>query len=375
MQGITLMVHIFFLGYVLSIIINPEFDKLGIIIYGCIGLLIRLKNYNIIYFFDILLLWIMYLIYSLLFIYDYSLLLYICLFILQYGLMYYIYANLIKNDKNFSKWSIQIIVYQVIIVIIGIIDLVLYKFGYLSILHDYHNWRIDSLYTNPNAFGIMSALIFLLLFYMNSNLHNLKFYKNLFLFVLFIGILISGSRMSLLLLFVGIFFKYVSIKSLMYLISSLGITLIFLLFFLDLEIVYEIFNKRIEIWTAAIEIFKDNSLVGIGTGMFQKTAEVHIEDTIKENIWGLHSMYLWLIIETGIVGMVIYVIFIIRVLQININSEGYRKILLLILLSQTTEFFLDHVEYFQLFFYFIIAIIAKEYYIKERNKYEKNFIS
>lgn len=108
--------------------------------------------------------------------------------------------------------------------------------------------------------------------------------------------------------------------------------------------------------------------------MFQNNAEIIVNETVKENIWGLHSMFLWLLIETGIIGIVIYIIFIIIILRLKNISQKYKKLFLIILFSQITEFFLDHVEYFQLFYYFIIVLIAYQYYYEKRKNDEKNFI-
>ncbi len=109
--------------------------------------------------------------------------------------------------------------------------------------------------------------------------------------------------------------------------------------------------------------------------MFQNNAEIIVNETVKENIWGLHSMFLWLLVETGIVGIIIYIIFIANILRLKNVPQKYKKLFLIILFSQITEFFLDHVEYFQLLYYFKIALMAYHFYFEKRRIYEKNFIS
>ncbi len=156
-------------------------------------------------------------------------------------------------------------------VLIGLVDFIVYKVGFISFIHDYHNWRVDSLYTNPNAFGIMTSFCFLLLYYFDDIFEKRK---NFILLIFLLGVIISGSRMALLVLLLGVIIKNISIRNIKYFTFIFLFIFIGLLFFIDMDILYEIFNKRLEIWSVAIDIFKNNFIFGIGTGLFQNNAEI-----------------------------------------------------------------------------------------------------
>jgi len=67
-------------------------------------------------------------------------------------------------------------------------------------------------------------------------------------------------------------------------------------------------------------------------------------------------LYLWLIIETGIVGTVLFMLFLIYLL-LHVKKLGVQKYAIplfgLILVSQLTEFYLEHEEIFVLLFWLV----------------------
>ena len=356
------MIHIFFLGYIVSVFYNSDFDKLGILIFGTLGLVYHVKyNFQKRLPLYILLLFNIYLIITLLLFQDYEPLRFSILFILEYGLLYYIYFSIVKDGKQLLyKWIQLLIFYQIIFIFIGLVDFILYQNGVVSEIRDYTaSWKVDSLYHNPNPFGIVSSLSFILLFYIDD---LFKKYKKVLMGILFLGVLLSGSSMAFLILLIGIVFKYLSLSDIYKLIATITLLLGAYFFLSDGEFINLISNRRVEIWLNAFEYMKENPLFGIGTGNFQLLDDKLINEFGQKHTYGTHSMYVWLLVECGVIGFVIYISFLISLFLQEGNTQQntilltyFKKILLTLLLSQTTEFFIDHVEFFQLLYGLIIG--------------------
>jgi len=375
------MIHIFFIGYILSALVFQDFDKLGILIYGTIGLLYRLQRFYVINLkLDLLLLFIIYLIIVSLYYSLYKSLFFGLLFLLQFGLIYYIYIEISKNgDKLIYQWVKLFIQYQVIFILIGLIDFTLYKNGIISPIRDYTiSWKVDSLYGNPNPFGIVSGISFVLLFYLKN---LFKKFRNIYLGILLIGVFLSGSDMALLITLVGVILKYFHLRLTYKILLVFVILSAIYIINADLTYLYSLFNKRIEIWIVAFSHFQNNYILGIGTGSFQDSVD-SIGNTLGINHnYGLHSMYLWLLIECGLIGFLIYAYYIFIILNLDSLNDKminlFKKIFFIILLSQFTEFFIDHVEFFQLLYSLVIGVIFGKYYHNKKRElnHEKNIIS
>ncbi|MFK5937909.1 MAG: O-antigen ligase family protein [Sulfurimonas sp.] len=360
------MIHVFFIGYVLSTFIYGDLDKIGLLYFGSIGLVYRLQvNHKLHTKIDVLLLFIIYLILVSFYLMSYKALAFALLFLLQYGLTYYVYINIKKyGDKLVYKWIKLFILYQIIFVLIGLIDFFLYKNGIISPIRDYTiSWKVDSLYGNPNPFGIVSGISFVILKYIKNLYKNTRY---IILSILFMGVLLSGSDMALGIVILGILLEYFSLKFTYKILFVFGIFGLYYMLNKDFAFLDEIFNKRLEIWIVAFNHFQSHYIIGIGTGVFQSTVD-QMDNTMGINSnYGLHSMYLWLLIECGLIGTVIYSYFVSLILRLDsMNSNTikiFKKVFFITLLSQLTEFFIDHVEYFQLLYALIIGIIFGKYY-------------
>jgi len=77
---------------------------------------------------------------------------------------------------------------------------------------------------------------------------------------------------------------------------------------------------------------------------------------VDEN-YGLHSLYLWLLVETGLVGLLIFSLYVFLVLVNAKHKNVFVYTFVLALLSQLTEFYLDHVEVFSLLFFILVVKI------------------
>ncbi len=359
------MIHIFFIGYVLSVLIHQDFDKLGLVVYGVIGLSYRVRNISTINTrADILLLFCLYLIFSSIAFFTNEVLFVSVVFLLQFGIFYYVYLKVTKHgDELIFSWLKMLIIYQVVFVVIGLIDFTLYQNGIVSFIKDYaKDWKTDSLYGNPNPFGIMSSVLFLSLLYFKNLLYQ---FRKLLLAILIMGVFLSGSDMALVIAIAGSLLKIISLKSAY---KFLGIFIILgaaLLVNLDADFLDGVFNKRLRLWTYALYLYQGNYLFGLGTGGF--------EDIVYSQFglgYGLHSMFFWLITECGALGVLIYGYFLYVIFSLETFGDTsitlLKKIFLMTLLSQFTEFFIDHVEFFQLFYHFLIgAILGKYYYLKK----------
>ena len=69
-------------------------------------------------------------------------------------------------------------------------------------------------------------------------------------------------------------------------------------------------ERRLLIWEKGMELFQENSLVGIGYGSFSRLG-YDLRDT--------HNIYVKILVEQGIIGMAIFV-----VLMFMFISEGFR---------------------------------------------------
>lgn len=363
----------FFLGLILSEILHPDFDKLGVVIYGGLGLsylLMRGKTtYTQIELF--FLLFVFYLFVSIpLYKHMAYTPVYSALFFLHFGILNYILINRSANSEYIKNLFITFVNWQSVVAVIGIIDFLLFYYGITSPIRDYDvSWKTDSLYSNPNPFGIMSAIALLLA--INGYVSN-KRYLPFAAVVNGLAIICSGSTMAILL--PGVFY-IAKLPAKIVLLTATICSLIVMVVLLSngTQIDYiGLFNKRIEIWLYGLQMWESSPYVGIGTGNFQLYSYLIPGNEIIDNRYGLHSLYMWLIVETGVIGTIIFGIFIWRYFY---SVQKYRKakflvpFMLVLLASQITEFYLDHEEIFILIFWATVAASIARTELSENKQY------
>ena len=125
-------------------------------------------------------------------------------------------------------------------------------------------------------------------------------------------------------------------------------------------------NSRQEIWKAAIEVAQNNWLVGTGTG----DAEEELIAAYQRNNFQLgvdekynaHNQYLQILVETGIVGLLLFIAYLIWCLRLAIRSRNhlYLVFLLLWMVNITTESMLE-TQSGVVFFSFFNVLLAMDY--------------
>jgi len=273
---------------------------------------------------------------------------YALLFLLLFGVFLYL-RKLFLEERNLYVFLRSFITLQALVCIFGLLEFIFFQFGYSSIFRDeLGTYRVDSFYANPNPFGILSALSLCLTHI--KGLYNLRV-RAFFTICFFVGVLVSGSFMALLLVLLFALLLNFRISFVVTLGAIFSAALIFV-FELDFR---ELLNTRLEIWEAAFKMWLEYPLFGLGTGNFQlNSLDLKLGAGIA---YGLHSMYAWLLFETGVVGALMGSIFLIIFVNFSFRiSKLVGVIALILLLSQLTEFFLDHEEVFSLLF---VAMLAR----------------
>ena len=376
------MVNVFFICLILADLVYPELDKLPVLIYGILGFYYILSGIRLtvspaesIYFLFLLLISV-----STFFI-DFigNSRVYLVLFTLQLGIFSYItyrqkldFMYLDKSISSFINWN-------VFIGMIGMLDFIVFQLGIISPIRDYfYASKVDSFYANPNTFGIMASfsLIFILVNIQGFRLKLFEFFK---IIVLMISVGISTSSMAIGLVMMFFLYKLVksrSFKMLVLLLLCMICMFLFIAWNADFNSIsiQSLLNKRLELWRESIRLWFDSPMFGIGTGNFQFLNEVEFNGVSSTGEFGLHSLFLWLIVETGIIGSLFFSVFLLSVFYES-KKRLYRKpiaaIFILILTSQLTEFYLDHEEIFIMIFWIIVVscTVPNNLYSRFSSKY------
>lgn len=198
--------------------------------------------------------------------------------------------------------------------------------------------RLAGLQGNPNEFAIMCIMSLICLNYFIPTVKNILVKILMFSTIpfMFFGLAFSISRTGLiaaiLVATIMLAFKFrVKVSNL--LIKSTPIALFVIGFvilvsalpsqFRDLwfgSILYEVQNRtgttevRFEIWKISIDAFKENPIIGIGTGRFKSYAENKWTLSEVYQKRAVHNTYLGIMTEMGIVGLCLFAIFNVSIL-------------------------------------------------------------
>ena len=246
---------------------------------------------------------------------------------------YHLYS---KNYKLFDNFFI-----------ISILIVIVSNFYYYFSIYDHYE-RFRGTFGNPNEFALfLTFLIYFILYYFN--IYDINFKKKFFLMILLIAasllILISLSRSGIIIMLMLYFFYYISIRKSMGFLSKL-----FLFFILVLVVLYlyQIFSQeflllmerfsnsegsistktRLEQILAASNALNDNFLhilFGNGTGITSDANWFgrYYEINSLNEVMRIHNSFMSLLVEDGIVGLGLYILFhtIIFVKIINLNNS------------------------------------------------------
>lgn len=281
---------------------------------------------------------------------------------------YLFFKKIFQSDRLYQKFNEYFVFFQSFVALVGVVDYLLFNYGVISLVRDYTvSNQVDSFYNNPNPFGVMSVFAFIVL------ADGEKFSRKTLFFlgpVLLAGVFSSGSNMSLLLVFSWLFLRSFGLFKVIVCYAAVLVFLQAIAFDFSL-----VLNKRMDIWSKAYSMWIDFPVLGMGFSNFQLLNENLDIYTNINSTHGLHSMLAWAIFELGLLGGVLFGLFVCFVFFASQKGSSHTQVLLIIiLLSQITEFFLDHEEVFIMFFIATVARISAVNSQKKESYYEKNTI-
>lgn len=184
------------------------------------------------------------------------------------------------------------------------------------------NKRIYSTFFNPNVFGFyINFIVLYLCGRETSTLNKLTLLTGITCVVLTFS-RASWVSLILALLVTGFinkkYFKYALIISIIIFLSDylLGVGRLNL----NKAVEDSSFAYRLEIWRTTLLIIRDNFLFGIGFGTLKEYVTIY-STVVKNNIEHSHNIYLQVFLETGLVGFVLFSVFI-----KNIFFKLYNKV-------------------------------------------------
>jgi len=369
------MVHVFYISLILAEIVDKDFDKVGVLICGILGLVyLIIDGRRIVYFPELwYLIFTIYLAFAAVYYVNaWNALMYSLYFLLQYGVLNYF---VVKNNNNnlYLIRSVVIFLYwQTAVAAIAVIDFTLYQYGVISVIRDYLvSWKSDSFYSNPNPLGIISAIVLVIM--LGGYSRRVKHKKTIFV-INALAVAVSGSSMAIGLVFVyAVYLVLLNARALILLsfVILLPVLLIVLVITLDLSVTYDVenlFNKRLEIWGHGLRMWESSPFVGIGTGNFQILSLTQDGSTVFAGKYGMHSLYMWLIVETGVIGSILFFMFVFS-FMITRNNRNVKQFVLpvfvILMISQISEFYLDHEEIYILVFWMVVATGLSRGHVKK----------
>ncbi len=110
------------------------------------------------------------------------------------------------------------------------------------------------------------------------------------------------------------------------------------------------FSGRLKIWREGFFLFKSHPLFGVGPGFYRFLSKVKAHH--------MHNIFYTILVEQGLIGLVLWIIFIIYAFIKGVKKNHFATyFLLLMLLSQTFGYFFDHSYFFFILQSFVIASI------------------
>jgi O-antigen ligase len=86
-------------------------------------------------------------------------------------------------------------------------------------------------------------------------------------------------------------------------------------------------NYRDVIWRAGFKVFSENSIIGVGSGSYSQAVE-----SLLSRRYGAHNAYLSVLVDTGIIGIILFLLIMVVSIIPNMNSRSTEKYFYLILL-------------------------------------------
>ena len=242
-------------------------------------------------------------------------------FYFRFGILTLVIWYLLDCDKKFKNFFF-------VVTTITLICVVLYSFLQLFILHNYVDGsRISGLFGSESVQG--SFLLRITPIYIITYLYNKKYLSNIFhyifyliLFLSFILIILSGERAAIFLTFIAIIF---SLTIIIYPKARERILVTtYEQFFVNIKekkTIYLFSEGHQNHFASAMIMFKQYFIKGVGVRNFR----IECKKEIYKNVGTYHcsthphNTYLQILSETGIIGMLFFMLF-----MIFIFKEAYK---------------------------------------------------
>ena len=313
--------------------------------------------------------------------------------------LFYVLRNINIEKKDYKNIVSVLMVVDSIIIVLSIIEFfsdktILFPKVWAENIYYASNFeRTYSLMNNPNTFGIFTFMVMFLVYFINKDSFSKKYFG--YYVLSFLGIILSASRSTLLVVFLFILFLiYESIKKrscynliwfIILIVLSFGIVYSFEKIKLKMEImnIVEIPNKkpngnsgnhipdsgktdnainpppgftlidrikettsgttaanskvngRIYIIKKGLVIFKDYPIIGTGFGTFGSAAsrmvtpDIYSKYDLNTSFYS-DNEYIKVVVETGVVGTIIFGLFILSLLYEFLKTKSCYKLFMFI---------------------------------------------
>lgn len=106
-------------------------------------------------------------------------------------------------------------------------------------------------------------------------------------------------------------------------------------------------TERIHIWTGTWQMFRDHPWVGVGMGAFSAVyPQYRIPQAREPNVWHAHNLFLHLLAETGVVGLLAFLAMVatwgIRAVRALLGQVGSRRDGVAVILAALSALFTHH---------------------------------
>lgn len=248
----------------------------------------------------------------------------------------------------------------------------------------YNGGRFRGIMGNPNGLGIFAALTFPLTVFIKDKYPEYKQLLTTNIILLIISLVLSGSRSSLfsIMIFTIAYFFYSRGALGKWLLWIIAIPITLLVSTIGLETLIYVFNLekilrietlftgsgRLIAWELGIEEWKKSIWIGKGFAsdeIFFSSIRQFLITT--EHQGGTHNSYISFLMNNGILGLITFIVFIIRLIANSSKNRFVAPFILASLFSSVFESWLvSSLNAFTIFFFLTLIIIE----IYPMNKYQ-----
>jgi len=235
-------------------------------------------------------------------------------------------------------------------------------------------YRISSLVSNPNTFGVLMAfgIILGMLLHSQHQIQWFEFYPGALLFIA--TIIFSGSRNAFFVVFLGVAillfmlkFDIGNFKKDRLKLFASGIAVVILVFFMwraipdwmfsniTVHLVHGSLSLRVLLWQSALQEIINHPFMGIGVGVFP--------NVIGNKLLGVdgfihtHNIIFNILVDMGVIGFIVAIYFLYYLLRsAHLRSPIIAVPLLLIFMSQLFDYFMHDIVFAVIaMFFFALA--------------------